>query len=211
MGFHRGQTIVRRDVHTDGRITGATAVRVLADDERGLWTWTAAGSEVMWRTTLAGERIREYSVAELDTTPTTLSLHRWSGTNVLWPTRPGAAHSIGWCFDADGVFLGWYVNLETPSRRWSLGLDTSDLALDIWVEPDRSWRWKDEDEFAERTGHPAYWSVEEAAEARAEGERVAALAEAGAFPFDGARTDFKPDPGWGPALLPPLWDLPAER
>jgi hypothetical protein len=206
MSFHVGQTILRRDIHHDGRITAAAAVRVVADDANGVLTWTAEGSQVMWRTTLSGERVRKFSVDELSVLPTMLSPHQWVGTNVLFLTPPGVSHTIGWFFDADGVFFGWYVNLESPSRIWSGGIDMTDLALDIWVKPDRSWTWKDEDEFAERTGHPDYWSVEEAAAVRAEGERAIALIEAGAYPFDGTLTDFKPDSEWEPTVLPPLWD-----
>ncbi|MDA1362653.1 DUF402 domain-containing protein [Glycomyces luteolus] len=206
MSFQIGQTVVRRDIHTDGRVTSASAVRVIADDAHGVLTWTSAGSQVMWRTTLAGERVRKFSVAELAEVPTMLTPHEWTGTNVLWLTPPGASHSVWWFFDAAGVFFGWYVNLETPSQRWAGGLDMSDLALDIWVTPDRQWRWKDEDEFAERTGHPDYWTEDEAAAIRAEGERAIALIEAGKYPFDGTLTDFKPDPAWEPTTLSPHWD-----
>jgi hypothetical protein len=206
MSFQSGQTIVRRDVHTDGRITSAAAVRMIADDDRGVLTWASQGSEVMWRTTLTGERVRKFSVEELAVAPTMLSPYQWAGTNVLMLTPPGSSHSIWWFFDAGGAFFGWYVNLETPTQRWSGGLDMSDLALDIWVTPDRAWRWKDEDEFAERTGHPDYWSAEDAAAIRAEGERIIAVVEAGTYPFDGTFTDFEPDPAWEPTKLPPHWD-----
>ena len=40
-------------------------------------------------------------------------------------------------------FLGWYVNLEEPFRRTPLGFDVRDLQLDILVDPERKWRWKD--------------------------------------------------------------------
>jgi hypothetical protein len=38
------------------------------------------------------------------------------------------------------------VNLQEPFRRSQFGFETMDLALDVIVEADRSWRWKDEDE-----------------------------------------------------------------
>ncbi|CAM5371444.1 hypothetical protein SCALM49S_05758 [Streptomyces californicus] len=41
------------------------------------------------------------------------------------------------------------MNLEEPRSRWSGGVDSEDHFLDISVNPDRSWRWLDEDEFAE--------------------------------------------------------------
>jgi predicted RNA-binding protein associated with RNAse of E/G family len=211
MGFQIGQTILRRDIHFDDRITSVATARVVADDASGVLTWTAVGSEVMRRTTLAGESVRKMTVAEVTAVPTMLVPMRWTDTNVLMLTPSGASHSIWWFFDTDGDFLGWYVNLETRSQRWSGGLDMRDLALDIWVEPDRSWQWKDEDEFAERTGHADYWTAAEAAAVRAEGERVIARIEAGASPFGGSLTDFKPNPTWEPTILPPTWDRPASN
>jgi protein associated with RNAse G/E len=48
-----------------------------------------------------------------------------------------------------GRHLGWYVNLQCPYRRTPLGIEAMDLMLDIVVEPDMTWRWKDDDEFDE--------------------------------------------------------------
>ena len=79
-----------------------------------------------------------------------------------------------------------------------------------WSRPDRSWGWKDEDEFAERLAFPDhYWVTDEAA-VRAEGERVVELVEAGEFPFDGTWCDFTPTAGVAACRdgLPPGWDRP---
>lgn len=209
MRFTPGQTIVRRDVHHDGRITAAMSTRVVADDHRGLLTWTAVGSATMWRTTMEGARIRKFTVAQLTDLPTMLTPSHWSGSDILWLTPPDAAHSIWWFFEPGGDFQGWYVNLETPSRRWSRGIDMTDLVLDIWVNPDRTWSWKDEDELAERTDHPDYFSAADAAAIRAEGEKVIKLIESAAYPFDGTFTDFKPEPDWKPTAIPAKWDVLA--
>ena len=48
--------------------------------------------------------------------------------------------------DPDRRFAGWYVNLQKPFRRTARGFETMDLMLDLVVEVDRSWWWKDEDE-----------------------------------------------------------------
>ncbi|MEU8709368.1 hypothetical protein [Streptomyces sp. NPDC048565] len=72
----------------------------------------------------------------------------------------------------------------------------ADHELDITVAADRSRRWKDERSFAEKTGHPAYWSARQAAAIRAEGQRPARLAESRAFPFDGSWCDFRPPSHW---------------
>jgi hypothetical protein len=89
------------------------------------------------------------------------------------------------------------------------GIDTVDQDLDIVVEPDLTWRWKDEEEFADHLAHPeAYW-VDDPEAVWAEGRRVVQLIEAGAHPYDGARASFRPDPEWAvPSVLPTGWDRP---
>jgi predicted RNA-binding protein associated with RNAse of E/G family len=125
---------------------------------------------------------------------------------VLILTPPGVEHAIWWFFDRDANFIGWYVNLQTRTTRWSGGVDLVDQTLDVVVDADINWQWKDEDEFAERTGHPMYWDDAEAAAIRAEGQRVIAIAQAREFPFDGTWCDFRADPDWGPTPLPWWWD-----
>ena len=57
--------------------------------------------------------------------------------------------------------------------------------MDVVVSPDRSWHWKDENEFAHHLAHPdAYW-VDDAEAVHAAGERAIKLVETGEFPFDG--------------------------
>jgi hypothetical protein len=108
------------------------------------------------------------------------------------------------------------VNLEEHAVRWDdggvAGVDVVDQDLDVVVAPDRSWRWKDEDEFAERLAFPGHYWVSDEAAVRAEGLRVIKQAEAGDFPFDGTWTDFRPDPSWPvPTALPDGWDRPVAR
>lgn len=207
MTFQPGHTIVRRNVHRDGRISAVEAARVLSDTDDGLLTWTAAGSETMVRRTLSGDPVRKMSIAQRDDTPTVHHLEPWRDTSILVLTPPDSPFSVWWFFAPD--FLGWYVNLESPARRWCCGADITDHALDIWVDPDRTWRWKDEDEFAERTGHPNYWTTDDAVGIRANAHQAIALIEAAAPPFDGRLTDFRPDPTWPPSRLVPHWDRPA--
>jgi predicted RNA-binding protein associated with RNAse of E/G family len=119
-----------------------------------------------------------------------------------------------WFFRDDrDRFTEWYVNLEERALRWDdgdvAGVDVVDQDLDIVVAPDRTWRWKDEDEFAERLALPEHYWVQDEAAVRAEGRRVVKLIEAGEFPFDGTWTDFVPDPTWPvPRSLPPGWNRP---
>ncbi len=105
----------------------------------------------------------------------------------------------------DGTFTNWYVNLEIPRGRTAFGTDRVDGVLDVVIAPDRSWRWKDEHEI-DAALDAGRITASDLGMLRAEGERMIALAETGAFPFDGTWCDFRPDPDWPPPAIPAeLW------
>ncbi|GAA1803366.1 DUF402 domain-containing protein [Luedemannella flava] len=191
------------------QLTFIKVARVVSDDDTGTLLWLAAGSPYWRLIDAAGRTLHDAAIDEL--VDARLEELTWEGASLLLWIPPAGAYSVWWFFKPD--FIGWYINLEAPSVRWSGGFDTVDHALDIWVEPDGTWRWKDFDEFESRIGHPLYWNATEAAEIRALGEHLASLAEAGNHPFDGTHHDFQPDPPWpapGPGL-PPGWDRPRAR
>lgn len=140
----------------------------------------------------------------------------WTGEyeDVTWHTnralvlyRPGDSHSVGLCWrDVDGVFLNWYVNLEAPWRRTSVGFDSWDHTLDLVVAPDLGgWAWKDEDEFA-WAQEVGLISPSEAEAIRSEGERVIEAIERRLSPFCGGWATWAPDPKWGPLDVPKNWN-----
>lgn len=212
--FAPGRVVLRRYWKGD-RISFLNVTRVVADDERGLRLFIPVGAP-WWRIVAPdGRTLHDAPIDELGS-QAHLAEAVWKDMNVLVWMPAGQAYSVWWFFDArTGDFAGWYGNLEEPYARWddgvSAGVDTVDHALDLWVRPDRSWKWKDLDEFAARTGQPLYWSAAEAAEIRADGERLVKLAESPAFPFDGAWCDFRPDPGWSVPQRPAGWDRPRAR
>jgi predicted RNA-binding protein associated with RNAse of E/G family len=65
------------------------------------------------------------------------------------------------------------VQLQRPIVETPAGIETMDHALDIFVATDGTWQWKDEDDFCEAQALGVL-SPGEAAEVRAEGERVIA-------------------------------------
>jgi uncharacterized protein len=79
------------------------------------------------------------------------------------------------------------------------------LMLDVIVEPDRSWRWKDEDEFAALVAAGLIGAAE-AARVRDEALRVTRGVEANAPPFNERWHDWRPDPTWPSPALPAGWD-----
>jgi predicted RNA-binding protein associated with RNAse of E/G family len=214
MVFRVGSDVLYRDYRGNGQLVLVIPQRVVADDERGLLTWRPVGTPWLFRRTADGRDRREIPFHLRHTVEWRLAPLTWTGLHVLHLFRPGHAHSVWWMFNPDFTLNRWYVNLEAPPARWAddslAGVDTFDHALDIVVTPDRQWHWKDEVEYLERAGHPDYWTTDQAADIRAEGERVIKDIEAGAFPFDGTWRDFGPGPAWPlPALPHSGWDRPA--
>ncbi len=191
--FEPGRTILHRHFQRD-RLAWLRVALVVSDDERG-------------------RTIRSMPFAEWIRRERRLMAGSWEGPGVLKLVPPAAAHSIWWFWNDDGAFIGWYVNLEEPGVRWddgaTAGLDIVDQDLDIWVEPDRAWMWKDEHELTERVRFPDHYWVPDPDAVRAEGQRLIPLIEKGRFPFDGTWCDFQPDQAWStPPALPAGWDRP---
>ena len=212
MPFQPGRPVLYRNVG-GGRLHGVRPCRVVSDDDRGLLLWLARGSVIGVQVADDGRRIRSMPFAEWVTLPYRLVESAWQGPGILKFLPPDVDHSVWFFFDDGGAFAGWYVNLEERAVRWDdgdvAGVDTVDQDLDIVVAPDRTWQWKDEDEFAERLVLPEHYWVRDEAAVWAEGRRVIKRIEAGEFPFDGTWTDFVPDPSWPvPRTLPPGWDRP---
>lgn len=96
-------------------------------------------------------------------------------------------------------------HLQAPLQRTAIGFDSADYALDVQIAPDRTWNWKDEDEF-ESVQERGVFSVDEASEIRAEGDRVIATIEANEWPFNAGWEHWRPDSVWPIPSLPVRWD-----
>jgi predicted RNA-binding protein associated with RNAse of E/G family len=59
------------------------------------------------------------------------------GSDAVWFTFPGLWHDIGRFHRANDVFTGIYANILTPPVIQSCGeWETTDLFLDVWVDPE---------------------------------------------------------------------------
>lgn len=195
-------------------ICGLYPMRAVRHDPRGLLLWCGLGSHSWHLNLLDGRYMSQTPLAEWVSLPKT-PMHFPARHGVLAWHPAGADYSIRWFFDAAGDFTNWYANLELPAVAWRdqhlAGIDTVDWDLDVWVEADRRWRWKDEELFAARLREPDHYWVHDEPRVREAGRQVVALIEKAAFPFDGTWLDFRPDPAW--ALVtdehpPPGWDRP---
>ncbi|MEO8477941.1 MAG: DUF402 domain-containing protein [Actinomycetota bacterium] len=116
---------------------------------------------------------------------------------------PDTSYAVLASWDPEnGVFRGWYINLQSPLRRTEVGFDTREHVLDVVIPPDRSsWSWKDEDELAEAVDRGLF-TLEEAEGFRAAGERAVEHILLREPPFDEDWEHWRPDPAWGTPRLP---------
>lgn len=141
---------------------------------------------------LTALRTRDARVVEVPEAPDKLFIgrpDRWSRTN------------LGWHHDT-GRFNGWYVNFELPATPTTHGLGTMDLVVDIWVDPDLTWHWKDRDDFqAVLTDHTFDPAIRDRIDAEA--EQLLHELETRTGPFADHWLQFRPDPDWSIPVLPP--------
>jgi len=125
----------------------------------------------------------------------------WERTHRVSFMRAGDAHTVDVTWDLDWNLVGWYVNLQAPLVVRGTTFDTTDWVLDVVVDPDGTWRWKDEDEFAYAIELGVFDGMDPVA-VRGEGERVVA-----ARPWPTGWEDWRPPAEWSPLALPEGWDV----
>ncbi len=196
-----GDTVVERFLRPDGSIGQHHPLRVLADDGNVLLGWLPADTPIIGSRLADGRSLREAPLEDRFRIPRVRVPDLWRDTSTLRRIADDEWSSVWWFFGQDGRFLNWYVNLEVPLGRTAAGPDRIDGILDVGVERDGTWHWKDEDE-AEEAILAGRITTEQLDRLRAEGERIGALADAGRYPFDGTWTEFRPDPDWPAPALP---------
>ena len=180
-------------------------MRVVRDDPLGLVAWLAGGTPVLAPTLPDGRHPRERPLAEMFTSPRVQGRMLWKGHGTLRFAPTGMPWSV-WFFWGDEGFEGWYVNLETPHLRDGHSTYSADHVLDVIVEPDRSWRLKDEHEL-QAAVEQGRFSAGEADGVRADAAAAVEALGRGDPPFgapDAHWRSWRPDPAWS---VPPL---PAE-
>ncbi|MFG2604409.1 DUF402 domain-containing protein [Streptomyces sp. NPDC048514] len=183
----------------------ARPVTVVRDDAELLAVWLAPGTECVRPVLADGTPVHLEPLESRYTKPRTVQRDRWFGTGVLKLAQPGVPWSVWLFWEPGWRFKNWYVNLERPLTRWSGGVDSEDYFLDISVQPDRTWHWRDEDEFAQAR-RDGLMDDETAERVRAAGRDAVAAIEAWGPPFSDGWPRWRPDPAWAVPSLPDDWD-----
>ena len=120
----------------------------------------------------------------------------WRRTGVVEETVAERWFTVSRMHAADGALLCWYVNFQRPPLWRPGGWDTLDLAIDLVVEPDRTWRWKDEDEYEQGRRLGLISDDEHKAVQPAREEALALLEARGGMFATGGEEDWTPDAAW---------------
>jgi len=180
-------------------------VTVARDDAELLAVWLAPGTECVRPVLADGTPVHAEPLESRYTKPRTVQRDRWFGTGVLKLARPGEPWSVWLFWEPGWRFKNWYVNLEEPLARWTGGVDSEDHFLDISVHPDRTWGWRDEDEF-EQAQRDGLMDARSAARVREAGQAAVAVIRAWGPPFSDGWQHWRPDPSWSVPSLPEDWD-----
>lgn len=196
-----GSTAVRRDMFR-GRVWSAAPMRVLASDEASVVTamWPGVVTLAVDKFVESGgglnKALRRAALDDLASGEWRMAEWAWRWTGIVQEVVSERWFSVARTHAEDGALACWYVNFERPPTWHASGWDTMDLALDLVVEPDGAWRWKDEDEYAQCRRLGVITDAEHAAVAPAR-EQAVALVEARAGMFgDDPGQRWLPDPAW---------------
>jgi protein associated with RNAse G/E len=130
----------------------------------------------------------------------------WHTNRVLMILEPGKYYSTNLFWNHEkNEFVGYYVNFQLPFRRTHCGTDSLDLELDLEINPDFSFEWKDLHDYKKgvETGIIRSEWITEIENAKLE---ILERLKKRSYPFDGSWLNWMPDPTWDPAALPENWD-----
>ena len=200
--FQPGDHIVIRNVF-NGRVQTVFPSIVVADTPELTATWLPVGATVM---NGLSDGKGHLSVEAMSAKSWDMVPREWHTSGTLRLKSPRAMWSL-WVFWNEGMtsLRSWYINIDAPYQRTRFGFDTWDMFLDVVVAPDRkSWRNKDEDEFAQAIA-AGLFTQKEAAEVRATAAQALAIVRANRPPFDSIWASWRPDILWEMPELPDDW------
>jgi protein associated with RNAse G/E len=205
VSFSPGSVLVARE-NWRGYLHSADPCVVVSDDHHAIIEWMPAGT----RSVHASSRLfpgREH-LPRNERKLLTLETCRWlysssvaktSGLNFV-DDRHWSKVALEW--SRNGEFRGWYLNFQRPLVRTELGYDSMDLVLDLVVEPDTSWHWKDEADF-ESAIERRILGNDLRAPIMEEAERLVGQLQRREGPFDPEWSRWRPPRRWGVPSLPP--------
>jgi predicted RNA-binding protein associated with RNAse of E/G family len=201
----KGEVVHIRYVLSDGRIEMCWPCRVIEDSHDSLALFIAAGTKYKAepKRTAAQKRASP-------SPPVPRNEYVWR-SDTLRLMFPGRSHSV-WLFwesrEGRRSFSKYFVNLEEPFRRTAIGFDTQDHTLDVLVQPDGTWAWRDETEFDNHV-REGFFTPALVQAVRSEAARVIDDISRGVHPCLKGWSTWTPDPRWKIPDIAPGWETVA--
>jgi len=199
-----GTKILQQDVLL-GRLTSSRPETVVRDDADYLILYTHPNAPYR-----SAQLVKRYLIPVEERIDRILDFDNWQfedrrsdDYHLISISPPDAWYSIWMIWSGNWEFRTWYVNFQSPYRRTDNVIIVEDLTLDIKVDPDLSWSWKDEDEFAEMVRRGAITTDQVSAVESVKGE-VIELIEQKRGPFDYSWKNWRPPEDW------PVPEIPKE-
>ncbi len=168
---------------------------VVEDGPDKLVAWLAMGTPILDFVRLDGRNLRA-DPATMFTAPRRQRRTTWTDADVLRILEPGRRWSTWVFFDGtSGEFWGWYCNIEEVHQRSGTTTWSRDQVLDVWVEPDRAFERKDEDELILAVDQGRYTQAE-ADDITAVADEIEEVVRGWGPPFCDGWQEFRPDPAW---------------
>lgn len=209
MSWSVGDTVVVQEIWHE-RVWAARPMRVVRN-QAPLALWFPSGTRWQAPTTPAGEPSADHRGERL---ARCLAARAWDFVEYQWDVdtlcllRPDRWHAIWVSWLPSGEQWGWYVNLQEPYRATRCGIATFDLALDLIIDVDGSWRWKDEDELQAYVEHGVL-DTQLAERLYAEGRTALEQHSRRESDFASDWPAWRPDRSWPVPRLPDGWDVPC--
>ena len=125
--------------------------------------------------------------------------------HTLTMTAPDSWNSVWLMWDMEWELKFWYVNFQEPIRRTARGIVVEDLSLDIVIAPDRSWTWKDLDEF-EYSIERGKFTERQISSVRSESDRIVEVIKDWGSPFCDGWENWRANEGWPVPGVPGDWE-----
>jgi protein associated with RNAse G/E len=135
----------------------------------------------------------------------TLRTFSWHTNRILIFLEPEKFYSCYLFWEhASDEFRCYYINFQLPYKRSHCGFDTLDLDLDIVIDPQYHWEWKDEEDYQDgiREGGILEEWVKGIEQSQ---EEVIDRIDQRRYPLDGSWVKWRPDLNWIPPKLPKSW------
>jgi protein associated with RNAse G/E len=131
----------------------------------------------------------------------------WQTNRILIFLEPEKYYScfLFWDHAAD-QFTCYYINFQLPYRRSPCGFDTLDLDLDIVINPQGEWHWKDVDDYQQGIAEGGILPEWVAGIEQAQPEVFDRINQH-RYPLDDSWLAWRPDPVWVAPTLPENWKV----